>query len=267
MNLVADISRATSAAIELTFLVITLGTSRERTPLVRVQAPPRIPQETKESSRNPFKIFSSKRTFIRTECVACLDELEPKQFVVKTSCHSFCNGCFVELIVVSIEGAGEQWPPTCCNTRIPSRTIRRHIPSALWEQLSEKAEEFNTPPIHRIYCSTPDCGMWIPPKQRDHKRKTARCKNGHIMCVESERVLKGPWRGKKETQKEQKRRKAQVESQATDALAKQEGWKRCPCGVLIELISGCNVIQCLCGKVFCFSCSKKIKRCWCPRRW
>jgi len=37
-------------------------------------------------------------------------------------------------------------------------------------------------------------------------------------------------------------------------LAKGRGWRRCKCGTMIELISGCHHMTCRCGRQFCFTC-------------
>lgn len=41
------------------------------------------------------------------------------------------------------------------------------------------------------------------------------------------------------------------------ALAKREGWQRCPeCHVMIERTEGCNEMTCECGQIFCYACGE-----------
>ncbi|KAF8067842.1 hypothetical protein FPV67DRAFT_1626064 [Lyophyllum atratum] len=44
-------------------------------------------------------------------------------------------------------------------------------------------------------------------------------------------------------------------------LAKAEQWRRCPnCAVIVELVSGCNHMTCICGFHFCFKCGSPTTR-------
>ncbi|KAM7206602.1 hypothetical protein V8F33_000245 [Rhypophila sp. PSN 637] len=193
------------------------------------------------------------------ECVACFTDL-PARKVVATPCkHLYCRDCFTQLITTSLDSNSEaQWPPKCCLTPIPIGTIVKYATSsrALFERYKAKEAEYQIPADQRIYCSTPNCGEWIPPTRRaiDKAAKTARCSKGHTMCV----MCLGPPHKCSEVCAEDR------DLQLLDEIAEESGWKKCfKCQTLVEHSAACAHMTCRCGAQFCYICGLRWKTCAC----
>jgi hypothetical protein len=189
------------------------------------------------------------------ECVSCLDDV-PKTAAIKTICHHYCADCFSRLIATAIENEA-QWPPKCCLSPVPFRTITKHASPTLLASYRAKAEEFRVPASERIYCPFPDCGAWIPRSAQDPALRLGVCpRQGqqHRVCT----LCRGPAHPGDEACPQDR------DLQLTDRLAEEEGWRRCVrCKVLVEHKEACEHMTCRCGAQFCFVCGREWRTCGC----
>lgn len=93
--------------------------------------------------------------------------------------HYFCHECLRRLFKLSLTDP-QHMPPKCCTSDpIPLKHVDKLLSSRTKHLWNKKYAEFTT--NNRIYCPTPDCGEWIPPKNihkkigKCHKCKTAVC--------------------------------------------------------------------------------------------
>ncbi|CAG9939257.1 unnamed protein product [Clonostachys rosea f. rosea IK726] len=185
------------------------------------------------------------------ECVSCLEEFPPGN-VVKVPCHSYCHECFAGLISAACRNE-QQWPPKCCLNEIPFRTILRYVPKDLKQKFQDRSSEWNVPVNERIYCSTPDCSLWISPESIRKNANKARCERGHWTCT----ICRGPQHDRGECPQDR-------DMNLTNQLAEEEGWKRCyNCRALVEHKEACQHMTCRCGSQFCYVCGLRWKTCGC----
>ena len=146
-----------------------------------------------------------------------------------------------------------QWPPKCCLNQIPFRLIVRHIPDDLKVTFQERSLEWELPVDERVYCSQPECGVWIRPKQIKLNKRQGRCERGHFTCT----ICRGPLHGDDDCPQD-------YEMTLTNILAEQEGWKRCfNCHAMVEHREACEHMTCRCGSEFCYVCGLRWKTCRC----
>ncbi|KAF9879757.1 IBR domain-containing protein [Colletotrichum karsti] len=185
------------------------------------------------------------------ECVSCLDDFVPKD-VIKVTCHSYCHECFERLIATAVQNE-QQWPPKCCLNDIPYRTILRYVSKDLGNTYKERSAELKIPVGDRIYCSEPDCGIWIKPDQVNRGLEIARCTNGHWTCI----ICRGPQHDNADCPQDR-------DMALTHALAEEEGWRRCgKCLALVEHREACQHMTCRCGYQFCYVCGIQWRSCGC----
>ncbi|KAK4180750.1 hypothetical protein QBC36DRAFT_374764 [Triangularia setosa] len=184
------------------------------------------------------------------ECTACFDPLKKGELVKAAVCgHVYCKLCFEQLVLTALESQA-QFPPKCCLSPIPCRTIVKYSSRHTGKLYTEKFAEYNA---NKIYCPVPDCGGWHN-KTNISANITLRCSNGHNMCPKCHRVA---------------HKKGQVCSQDHDrlqaeALFKDEGWQKCyKCHVFVEHTCGCRQITCRCGAHFCYVCGAQWRTCHC----
>jgi hypothetical protein len=185
------------------------------------------------------------------ECVSCLDEFAPKE-MVKVPCHHYCKECFTRLIASSVQHE-QHFPPKCCLNEIPVRTILKYINDELKVTFRERDEEWRIPVSDRIYCSQPDCSLWLKPDQVNGARRIGRCTQGHWSCT----ICRGPEHAGDECPQDR-------EMALTNELAEEEGWKRCfSCHALVEHREACQHMTCRCGSEFCYVCGLRWRTCAC----
>ncbi|KAF4454358.1 putative E3 ubiquitin-protein ligase ARI9 [Fusarium austroafricanum] len=191
-------------------------------------------EEATEASqvREGFSRLTKPNPVEEVECVSCLDDFHPKD-VIKVPCHSYCRDCFVRLVSAACQNE-QQWPPKCCLNEIPFKTVLRFISSDLKKTFEERSKEWELPVSERIYCSDPNCSLWIKPKRIDLGRRQGEdCPQDNDMNL-------------------------------TNQLAEDEGWKRCfNCNALVEHREACQHMTCRCGTQFCYVCSRRWRTCAC----
>ncbi|KAM0563936.1 hypothetical protein ACHAPJ_000144 [Fusarium lateritium] len=185
------------------------------------------------------------------ECVSCLDDFHPKD-VIKVPCHSYCHDCFVRLVSAACQNE-QQWPPKCCLNEIPFKTILRFIPADLKKTFEERSREWELPVSERVYCSEPNCSLWIKPNRIDLSRRQGVCDRSHLTCT----MCRGPPHAGEDCPQD-------VDMNLTNQLAEDEGWKRCfNCHALVEHREACQHMTCRCGTQFCYVCSRRWRTCSC----
>ncbi|KAF4975314.1 hypothetical protein FZEAL_7879 [Fusarium zealandicum] len=185
------------------------------------------------------------------ECVSCLDDFHPRD-VIKVQCHNYCHDCFVRLITASVQNE-QQWPPKCCLNEIPFKIVLRFIPPDLKKTFEERSKEWDIPVSERVYCSNPNCSLWIKPKRIDTRRRQGLCDSSHLTCT----VCRGPAHAGDECPQD-------PDMNLTNLLAEEEGWKRCfNCNALVEHREACQHMTCRCGRQFCYVCGRQWRTCSC----
>ncbi|KAI0468723.1 hypothetical protein F4859DRAFT_200445 [Xylaria cf. heliscus] len=185
------------------------------------------------------------------ECVSCLDDFNPKD-TVRAPCHNYCTPCFRRLIASACQNE-QRWPPKCCLNVISESTILAHVEAAQRAEYRSRAQEWNVPMAERIYCSQAWCSLFIRPEYVIRAQNLARCTNGHYTCITCRNA----------------RHEGDVcpqdrDMQRTEALAEEEGWKRCHgCGAYVEHREACQHMSCLCGAEFCYVCGARWLTCRC----
>jgi len=172
--------------------------------------------------------------------------------MIKAPCHSYCTDCFARLITTSLQHE-QQWPPKCCLNNIPTHTIFRNVTTELRQLYNSRAEEWNIPVGQRIYCSDPNCSLFIKPSGINKAEKKARCESGHETCA----ICREPDHGGQDCPRD-------LDLERTNELAVEEGWKRCyACQALVEHREACQHMTCRCGAEFCYVCTRRWRTCTC----
>ncbi|KAK4227489.1 hypothetical protein QBC38DRAFT_189453 [Podospora fimiseda] len=188
------------------------------------------------------------------ECTSCFDDILPSDGI-QTICHAFCIDCFERLVQTAMNSEA-QWPPKCCLNPFPWRTISKYVSKPLYQQYLQKEKEYKIPAAERIYCSTPDCGEWIPPTSppKDMPNRSIQCPKGHSMCLLC--------RDMPHQSPETECPKVIADREMLNKLAEEQGWRPCiRCNICVEHIDGCAHVKCRCGAEFCYVCGEEYGTC------
>ncbi|KAI0416129.1 hypothetical protein F5X98DRAFT_364707 [Xylaria grammica] len=187
----------------------------------------------------------------QVECVSCLEDFNPK-CTVRAPCHNYCVPCFRRLVVSACQNE-QHWPPKCCLNNIPDHTIRANVNELQWLEYRERAIEWNRPVADRIYCSQPECSLFIRPEYIILGQSVARCTDGHYTCLIC-----------RNAQHEGEICPQDEDMIRTNELAEAAGWKRCnTCQAFVEHSEGCQHMTCRCGAQFCYVCGARWRTCSC----
>lgn len=158
----------------------------------------------------------------RRVCVACHDS--PGSIVVPCE-HRYCADCLTHLLRAAMDG-GTAFPPTCCGREIPVSDVHQHLDRNFVHEFEEKAIELSTP--NPVYCYFPGCSTFIPPGtiQGDDDASCPACSRATCTHCKAQTHF-GDCREDEGTQQ-------------VLQMARVEGWRRCECGIMIELDMGCN---------------------------
>lgn len=124
------------------------------------------------------------------------------------------------------------------------------------QQLSyvARATEWDLPVADRIYCSQPECSLFIPPGDVPAGEGAARCASGHATCT----ICRGPQHEGLDACPLDR------ELLRTNELAEEEGWQRCHgCRAFVEHREACQHMTCRCGAEFCYVCGARWRTCAC----
>jgi len=187
-----------------------------------------------------------------SECISCFDDI-PASSAVRAPCHPYCRDCFGRLVSTAAENEA-QWPPKCCLNELPAKLVLKHVSRDVAKTYTARAAEFKVPIDERLYCPAADCGVYVPRSGVSLITRAARCPAGHSTCT----MCRQPAHGRGTACPRD------AELQATEALAADEGWRRClRCGVLVEHRDACQHMTCRCGGQFCYVCGAAWRTCSC----
>jgi hypothetical protein len=157
------------------------------------------------------------------QCTVCTDMFRSHEIVRLDCKHLYCPPCLKKSFILASSDVA-YFPPRCCE-EIPVSLVSNDMSTQEMEDFTDTAIEVQT--TKRTYCSTNQCGKFIPPANIDADfANCTRC--GTITCIHC--------RGKKhsgECLHDEALR-------STLALAEHEGWRRChACQAVVELNLGC----------------------------
>ena len=175
------------------------------------------------------------------ECTSCFDDI-PNKNAVSLSCrHSYCRGCFSQLIATTIK-AESTFPPNCCLQEIPRKTMITHLAREDMTRFDEKALEYAVAVANRYYCASPECAKWIDVRRARGSDNSLECPHcGYSLCT----MCRGAAHGTKQDCP------GDFGLDATLKQAERAGWQRCyNCRAVVELNTGCRHITCKCRAEF-----------------
>ncbi|WQF87236.1 Putative IBR domain, E3 ubiquitin ligase RBR family, TRIAD supradomain-containing protein [Colletotrichum destructivum] len=175
-------------------------------------------------------------------CIVCSGGRQPKS---RLPCGCWmCPPCLRACIRVGLRAGG--WPPRCCEPlhqdQIESADRERPGLLSLYRQIREENETVGG---ERMYCSTPACAAFIPPRGahvRDDEMECPACGEGTCR------------RCRQHTHPGRPCRQEDEDEMLMDTMDEQN-LSPCPrCRRIIELAEGCYHITCPCGHQFCYQC-------------
>ena len=175
------------------------------------------------------------------ECASCFDDV-PISVAISLRCqHSYCAGCFSQLVKTAMQHENF-WPPKCCLHDIPKKTLEKYLSQLEYANYRLKVKEYSIPAGERWYCSSPDCGKWFCQSKYRSRDATVSCTHcSYRMCL----FCRNP------THASGQRCPQDKGLDATLAAAELEGWQRCyNCHTMVELGAGCRHITCKCRAEF-----------------
>ena len=176
-----------------------------------------------------------------SECISCFDDVPNKKAVDVPCGHKYCSGCFQQLVNTAILSQ-DTFPPKCCLSEVPAKTIRRHLPLKDMAKYDEKALEYAVPVANRYYCAVPQCARWID-------TRIAKRTNGALECPHCRKNLCTVCRGPQHPSNEDCPQDFGLDRMLEQA--ERAGWRRCfNCRALVELNTGCRHITCKCKAEF-----------------
>lgn len=96
--------------------------------------------------------------------------------------HHYCLTCFSNLVAFAMENE-THFPPKCCLLEIPRSMILDNLGHSRRKDYKTKMEEYSIPRPERLYCPSPACGRWIPPKVTKKRPRSRKCPScGTRMC-------------------------------------------------------------------------------------
>lgn len=163
------------------------------------------------------------------ECVACGENIHPKDAVSLSCNHIYCKVCLQSLFVRATTDES-LFPPKCCRQPIDLSLTKTILSAEELIEFEEAKIEFTT--TNRIYCAEVDCGKFIPPHNVYPNRECAVCTKCEAeTCVHCKKLA------------HEGECAADEALQGVLTLATGQGWQRCQgCNTMIERDHGCNHI-------------------------
>src|ERR1700753_2667308 len=101
------------------------------------------------------------------ECSVCNDKFQAYEITCAPCGHNYCNGCMRAFILRGCRDEG-LFPPRCCRQEIPLKSVANLLSADDMDTFRSAQTEFSTQ--DRTYCSTLDCGVFIPPTRIEADR-------------------------------------------------------------------------------------------------
>ena len=144
------------------------------------------------------------------------------------------------------------YPLRCCQDPIPVEEVLPTLSLELRSLFLQKNAEFSVFAGDRLYCSNPDCCIFLGSSEGRLSVSGIKCPHCLVhtcpRCKEPAHPDEGCGLG------------------ALQALTICEEWQTCPgCNAVVELNQGCNHITCQCKTEFCYLCAAPWKTCTCPQ--
>ncbi|CZT24653.1 uncharacterized protein RCC_10379 [Ramularia collo-cygni] len=155
-------------------------------------------------------------------CVACHDS----PGIIAVPCdHRYCVHCLTEVFRNAMSD-GSAFPPRCCRQEIPIADIRLYLDQSFVQEFEKRAVELGA--AHQLYCYESTCSAFIPTDKirADDNAQCPDCSRWTCMHCKAQRH-------DGDCQEDEK-------VQQLLQVASQEGWRRCECGIMIELNTGCH---------------------------
>ena len=175
------------------------------------------------------------------ECASCFDVVVYTEAVNLLCQHSYCSSCFSKLVSTAIEHE-TYFPPKCCLQTIPTKILKAGLSCEELAAYKLRAKEFAIPLDTRWFCASPECGKWFDRRRSRSRKDSVTCPHCHVkLCQGCRRLSHAPGEICPQDR----------EFEATFEMANLHGWRRCyKCQALVELISGCHHITCMCRAEF-----------------
>ncbi|ROW16384.1 hypothetical protein VPNG_02726 [Cytospora leucostoma] len=139
-------------------------------------------------------------------------------------------------------------PPRCCTQPIPGSIIRPLLDRDEQQSFLKAVQQFSTPWESRIFCPSPNCHEFIPPRSRIDPKHPF-----DVVCRECRtRVCIMCKRGAHAVGQDCP---SDVDLDQVLKMGEKSGWRRCyKCRTLVELTQGCTHMTCRCKAQFCYIC-------------
>ncbi|KAJ4677095.1 hypothetical protein HRR93_003364 [Exophiala dermatitidis] len=209
-----------------------------------------------ESTRDIFSSIVVKAKGPPVECTGCFEEISPSETAKLPCTHHYCKECLTTLIITALQNEAT-FPPKCCLTAIPLKTVLLHLTKEQRQTYKEKAAEYAIPPQERLYCPNTNCLRWISPSAIRRDRQGV-----NHSCPHCSTKICGACHGLAHKRFTECPKDSGLE--ATILMAELEGWRRCyMCRTIVERNDGCRHMTCKCGGEFCYICGAVWQTCHC----
>ncbi|PWA82145.1 hypothetical protein CTI12_AA155330 [Artemisia annua] len=191
-------------------------------------------------------------------CEICLETqtLPSKKFKNSDRCvHSFCTDCMITYIQVKIEDnvSNIKCPHKSCKYSLEPLSCRPKIEQKLFNKWCDTLCESSVSGVDGVYCPNKECLELILNECGDRNAKRCVCPAcKKPFCL----TCKVSWHAGYTCEESGETR--DQNDVTFGVVCESKGWKRCPnCMHCIELLYGCNMVQCRCGIGFCYECGKQ----------
>ncbi|KAL3476177.1 hypothetical protein BJX99DRAFT_258691 [Aspergillus californicus] len=180
-------------------------------------------------------------------CVACGEETALEDLATVPCGHEYCRTCSQRFFEVAMTD-DSLFPPRCCRKPLDDSVALIFLPREFIERYEKKKLEFDNP--DEMYCCVPTCSAFIHPSRLHHNLGSCPAcgVNTCSLCSKQEHTHNC---------------QEDPDDKEVLAMARAEGWKRCPsCRRMVERVTGCNSMRCMCGQHFCYGCGSSPCTCF-----
>ena len=212
------------------------------------------------SNMNQFMLRSPGQSdHSSSQCLICCEPTNSSSSLRLPTCsHIWCYACIFQRFSAAIDNE-TNYPVVCCNLQTPVQLspavdtiIGRHMTSLFLAKKTEYETQDKT------YCHLPTCSTFINPTTI--RNRLAKCKT---CTTETCSDCKKPYHGTTTPCNNE----AETGDEKFKAWCEDKKASRCPkCQRVVERMSGCNHIKCICRQEFCYNCGKgwRPRVCDCP---